>query len=218
MASTLISMHVISINLSLPKPFKVGNRDIATGIFKEAAQAATLTRLGFGGDQVGNPKHHGGPDQAVYVYSADDYAWWAEQLGFQLEPGTFGENLTLSTFGRDEVRIGERFKVGQTLLEVTAPRIPCATLAARMDDPGFVKRFRQARRPGFYARVLQTGQVQSGDPVERTPARTRYPSIGEVFDLWYEANPAPEALREVLLSPLAERARQYYRQQLESLA
>lgn len=211
-------MRVVSLNLSRPRPFKVGNRDIETGIFKEAVAAAELTALGFTGDQVGNPKHHGGPDQAVYVYSADDYAWWAEQLGFELESGTFGENLTLSTFGRGEVHIGDHFEVGQTLLQVTAPRIPCATLAAKMDDPGFVKRFRQARRPGFYARVLQTGLVQVGDPVERIPATTRYPSIAEVFELWYEASPAPETLRWVLLSPIAERARRYYSQQLASLA
>ncbi|MCX7802971.1 MAG: MOSC domain-containing protein, partial [Meiothermus ruber] len=152
-------------------------------------------------------EHHGGPDQAVYVYSAQDYDWWMEQLGEALLPGTFGENLTFSSFGAEPVRIGDRFRVGEVLLEITAPRIPCSTLAARMNDLEFVKKFRQAARPGFYARVLEAGRVQQGDPVQKIAAPTAFPTLADVFHLWYDKAPETARLRWILTAPLAERAR-----------
>lgn len=95
-----------------------------------------------------------GPDQAVYLYSTEDYAWWEGELGRRLEPGLFGENLTVSSFGSDELRIGDRFVVGDVVLELTSCRIPCDVFAARMNEPQWIRRFRDARRPGAYARRL----------------------------------------------------------------
>lgn len=83
-----------------------------------------IGRLGLLDDHIGDTRHHGGADQAAYLYSAEDYDWWAEQLGTALEPGTLGENLTLSSFGREAVHIGDRYRIGRVVLEVTSPRIP----------------------------------------------------------------------------------------------
>jgi MOSC domain-containing protein YiiM len=121
------------------------------------------------GDDQADRQHHGGPDQAVYAYARESYAWWEVELGVALAPGTFGENLTLEGIDVDGALIGERWSVGGpegVLLEVTAPRIPCSKLGKRMGDPRFVKRFAGARRPGAYLRILREGAVQAGDAVE----------------------------------------------------
>ncbi|AWR86428.1 hypothetical protein Mtai_v1c11860 [Meiothermus taiwanensis WR-220] len=201
------NMRLISINLGNPQPLQIGNRATTTGIYKNPTEAAQISTLGLVGDHISDQEHHGGPDQAVYVYSAEDYDWWMEQLGEALPPGMFGENLTFSSFGAEPVRIGDRFKVGEVLLEATAPRIPCSTLAARMNDPQFVKKFRQAARPGFYARVLEAGRVQQGDPIQKISAPAAFPTLSEVFHLWYDKAPEAARLRWILTAPLAERAR-----------
>ncbi len=107
----------------------------AQTIDKQPVTEADFGAGGVAGDTVANTRHHGGPDQAVYVYPDEDYAWWREQLGRRLPPGIFGENMTIAAAGADPVRVGDRLPVGETLLEVTAPRIPCSVFAARMGEP-----------------------------------------------------------------------------------
>jgi MOSC domain-containing protein YiiM len=210
-------MHLLSINLGNPQPLQIGDRATTTGIYKSPVEAVQISTLGLVGDHVDDQEHHGGPDQAVYAYSAEDYDWWMEQLGEALQPGTFGENLTFSSFGAEPVRIGDRFRVGEVVLEVSAPRIPCSTLAARMNDVEFVKKFRQAARPGFYARVLGSGRVQQGDPIHKIPAPTAFPTLTEVFHLWYDKTPEAAQLRWILTAPLAKRARGVYAERLQSI-
>ncbi|MGZ8782405.1 MAG: MOSC domain-containing protein [Gaiellaceae bacterium] len=200
-------MKVVSVNAGRAELMKVGARTVETGIRKAPVERGYLGELGLQGDVVANAKHHGGPDQALYLYSSDDYAFWAGELGSAPDPGTFGENLTLSSFGPDPVRIGERFRIGATLVEVTSPRIPCAVFATRMGEPSWVKRFAEARRPGLYARVLEPGEVEAGDPVERLPAGTGHPTVVELMDVWYDKDPDPERLERLLAAPLASRAR-----------
>ncbi|MCX7601671.1 MAG: MOSC domain-containing protein [Meiothermus sp.] len=209
-------MRLLSINLGRPRTLQMGTGATSTGIFKNPVEAAQVSTLGLSGDHVEDQAHHGGPDQAVYVYSAEDYDWWMEQLGEALAPGTFGENLTFSSFGEGPLRIGDRFRLGPVLLEVTAPRIPCATLAARMGDPGFVKKFRQAERPGFYARVLEEGQVQRHQSIQKMAASAHNATLLEAFNLWYDKTPEAERLRWVLAAPLAERARAVFVERLRS--
>ncbi|MBB6097463.1 MOSC domain-containing protein YiiM [Deinobacterium chartae] len=203
-------MQLVAVNLGLPRSLEVGQRSTTTGIFKQPVPGPVrVTALGLEGDAVMDAEHHGGPDQAVYVYSREDYDRWAEQLGEALEPGTFGENLTVSSFGPGPVRLGDRYRIGTALLEVTAPRIPCATLAARMNDLAFVKRFRQMRRPGFYARVLEEGTVTAGDAARRIPAAHDFVTLDEVFELFYDARPPEAALRRILEAPAALRLRRH---------
>ncbi|GEM82738.1 MAG: molybdenum cofactor biosynthesis protein [Meiothermus sp.] len=210
-------MRLLSINLGRPELLQIAQQTTTTGIYKNPIETAQVSTLGLSGDHVADQEHHGGPDQAVYVYSAEDYDWWMEKLGQALEPGTFGENLTFSSYGQGPVRIGDRFRVGPVLLEVSAPRIPCATLAARMGDPNFVKKFRQAARPGFYARVLEEGQVRHGQSIEKIAAPAQNATLLEVFDLWYDKTPDAARLRWILTAPLAERARAVYAERLKSI-
>ncbi len=211
-------MELISVNVGqeriVPKPRGVER----TGIYKLPVEApARVTALGLADDAVCDMKNHGGPDQAVYVYGGEDYRWWSHKLGHSLTPGTFGENLTVSGLESARACIGDRLSIGEVVLEVTAPRIPCKTLARRMGDPQFVKRFREAERPGLYCRVLREGSLQAGQTVayERAPA-----GAVRILDLFRDhyAPAADEAsVRRFLASPLAERARREQEERLEKL-
>ena len=162
-----------------------------------------ITSLGLPGDAICDVENHGGADQAIYLYGAPDYAWWSAELGWEVEPGTFGENLTIGGLESAQLQIGDCLHVGAVTLQVTAPRIPCSTLAARMGDPGFVKRFRAAERPGLYCRVLREGTVQVGDAVRSEPyAGLTIPAI-ELFRTFFISDMDAATLRRHLAAPLA---------------
>jgi MOSC domain-containing protein YiiM len=186
---------------------RIGAREVRTGIRKTPVGRGYASALGLSGDVVADEENHGGADQALYLYSLEDYEWWADELGGVPGPGTFGENLTLSSFGPEPVRIGDRYRVGAALLEVTAPRIPCSVFATRMEEDEWVKRFAAARRPGLYVRVLEPGEVADGDAVERLGDGETHPTVVDFMDAWYDAEPDPELLERLLASPLGERAR-----------
>lgn len=152
-----------------------------TAIDKRAVEGAVrVGRLGLFADVQADRKHHGGEDQAVYAYAAEDADWWAEQLGRDIPPGLFGENLRVSGLDVSNARVGERWRIGDTvLLEVTWARTPCMTFARWMGEErgGWVRRFSDARRLGTYLRVLTTGTVRAGDEIEVIPAPEGAPTI-----------------------------------------
>ncbi len=189
-----------------------------TGIFKMPAQGpVTVGREGLAGDYIADTEHHGGPDQAVYLYFIDDYAWWEKTLGRTLVPGTFGDNLTLSGLASADFAIGDRLAVGDVVLEVTAPRIPCNTLARRMQDASFVKAFRDAERPGAYCRVLKEGEVAAGMEVARSPyAGKRVTTVGMFRDHFVARTLDPSRIREVLAAPIAIRERKNWQAFLDA--
>ena len=118
------------------------------------------------GDDQADRRVHGGPDKAVYAYAAEDIAWWAGQLGRDLPPGMFGENLTVAGVDVTCAVVGERWAIGSVELEVCQPRFPCAKLGTRFGDLKMVKRFGEASRPGAYLRIVREGELGAGDPVE----------------------------------------------------
>lgn len=137
----------------------IGKTPVAGAVRIEGEQVA--------GDEQVDRRYHGGPDQAVYAYATEDAAWWARELGLDaIPPGRFGENLTTEGIDPNGALIGERWRVGPVLLEVTAPRIPCAKLGRVFPGTGIVRRFAAAGRPGAYLRILEPGEVTAGDPVE----------------------------------------------------
>ncbi len=142
---------------------------------------------GLSGDTIVDVDHHGGDDQAVYAYAREDLDTWAQELGVTLADGSFGENLTTVGLDITDARIGEQWRVGDhLLLQVTDPRIPCNTFAARMvqlggPDRGWQRRFTRGGRPGSYLRVLQPGSIQSGDPVVVTHRPSHGVTVGTVF-------------------------------------
>lgn len=158
-----------SVNVALPTPLQTAKGEVLSGIRKlPAAGRVTVRRLGLAGDGQGNPEVHGGPDKAVYVYSLDHYAPWSRELGrSDLAPGIFGENLTVEGMVETAVKIGDIYRFGTAVLQVTKPRAPCYKLVARMGLPDFQRTFLASGRVGFYCRVLEEGDVAAGDPVER---------------------------------------------------
>ncbi len=139
--------------------------------------------LGSGvvGDSIGSSKHHGGDSQAVYAFAREELDWWGRELGRDLPAGLFGENLTTYGIDVDAALVGERWRVGTTLLEVCGPRVPCATFAARMQEPHWVKRFADRGRTGAYLGVIEAGVIEPGDPivVEHRPEESF--TVPEVF-------------------------------------
>ncbi len=203
-------MRLVSVNVGKARP--IAAKSGRTGIYKRPhTEPVRVTKSGLQHDAICDTDNHGGPDQAVYIYGLPDYVWWSETLGKPLEPGTFGENLTMEGFESTEFNVGDRFFVGDTVLEVTAPRVPCVTLAVRMDDPAFVKRFRHAERPGVYCRVLQEGFVQVGDEVRLEPYKgdTWGEALGvlELFRHFYRPKLDEATLRRHLAAPIAVRDR-----------
>ena len=189
-----------------------------SGIYKISTTGSVqLTEEGLVGDVVSDSRHHGGPDQAVYVYGGDDYDWWNEQLLMAVEPGTFGDNLTISGLSCRDVSIGDRFTIGNSVeLQATAPRIPCATLGHRMGDKHFPVMFKKAERPGFYCRVINAGFVEQGLEVEHSPMQQEDPvSVLEMFHLYYDPQPDQDKVLKALNTPIAIRERRRLESKLD---
>lgn len=188
-----------------------------TGIIKTPVATAHIERLGMAGDAICDRKHHGGSDQAIYVYFADDYLWWADELDQSIAPGTFGENLTLGGIKGREIAIGDRFAMGPALLEVTYHRTPCMTFAARMGDPGWVRRFHRANRPGAYCRVLAPGAVEAGMDVGYEPYAGERVTVSELMALDGAREIDPAFMRRALATPIREKTRFKFETRLASL-
>ena len=162
-------MKIISINIGTAQKLP-GKHSGKSGIFKSPVEGPVLVDAeGLVGDAIVNRKHHGGVDQAIYLEGASDLAWWSSELGYPVVPGLFGENLVIDGVENQSIAVGDRFQCGPVLLEVTSPRIPCSTFAARMEDKLFVKRYTKANRPGAYCRVLAGGMIETGMDVVFTP-------------------------------------------------
>jgi MOSC domain-containing protein YiiM len=165
-----------SVNLGHPRPNP--HKDTGwTGIGKQPtlepvevrAPGPKTTGLGSGlvGDFIGDGKHHGGDEQAVYAFQREDLDAWERQLGRELSNGFFGENLTTVGLEVNQARLGERWRVGsEVVLQVTSPRIPCSTFRGWMGEKGWAKIFTAAGRPGAYLSVLAPGTIRAGDPIE----------------------------------------------------
>ncbi|CDZ48853.1 MOSC domain-containing protein [Neorhizobium galegae] len=150
----------------LGRPEKLPGKSFKTGIYKSAVNAAVMIdSLGLVGDAVCNTKHHGGEDQAILLEGSLTLDWWAAELGRDFPPGTFGENLTVEGLDNRDVAAGDRFHIGEVVLEASCARSPCNTLAVKMGDPKFLKTYTKAGRPGIYCRVVKPGMVSPGDPV-----------------------------------------------------
>jgi MOSC domain-containing protein YiiM len=162
-----MSARVVSVNVGRPSPLVTGKRVVQSAIGKTPVAGPVAARgVNLEGDDQADRSVHGGPDQAVYAYASEDAAYWAERLGRELPPGTFGENLTLAGLDVSGARIGERWRIGSVELRITGPRIPCFKLEARIGAPGFQKAFLRAGRPGAYLAIVDEGELQAGDAVE----------------------------------------------------
>lgn len=210
-------MHIVSINIGQRRRLEGRSFQGDTGIFKEpVAVPVTVGTLGLEGDVIVDGRHHGGPDQAVYLYRLEDYEWWSAELGRPLAPGTFGENLTVAGLEAPGLPIGTRLQFERVELEVSAPRIPCATLATRMDDPAFAKRFMRAERPGLYCRVLTGGALRPGEPFAALAPDGAPLTTIDLFRACHRKLESRE-LEGFLAVPIDERTRRDFQRQLDEL-
>ena len=151
-------------------PALVPGRKAKSGIYKHPVSGRVIIDAeGIAGDAVVNRKHHGGTEQAVYIEGALTLDWWEGELGRPLPPGTFGENIVIDGLDNRDVAAGDRFLIGEVVLEATSPRTPCAIFTAKMQDPGLARRYIAAARPGIYTRVIRPGVIGPDDPVAIQP-------------------------------------------------
>jgi MOSC domain-containing protein YiiM len=160
--------HLAFVNVGRPRQLAVRRgRPLMSAIGKApVAGRVRVEGVNLAGDDQADRRVHGGPDKAVYAYAREDAEWWGSQLGRELAPGMFGENLTTAGIEVTGALVGERWRVGTVELEVCQPRLPCAKLGLRFGDPTMVKRFAEAGRPGAYLRILREGELGAGDAIE----------------------------------------------------
>lgn len=196
-------MRVVSVNTGLPRKIDWQGTTIATGIFKEPVTGQVAVRAtNLDGDGQADLAVHGGESKAVYAYAAEHYEFWRRELpATEVPPGAFGENLTTEGLPEEDVRIGDRFRVGTATLVTTEPRLPCFKLGIRLGRPDIVERFLASGRTGFYLRVEQEGYVAAGDPIVRIGRDPRGVLLSEATRLHTTERGNVELIRRVLSVP-----------------
>jgi MOSC domain-containing protein YiiM len=211
-------MKLLSINIGKERQQQRKDYVETTGIYKTPVDMPVeIKSLGIDGDAICDTKNHGGVDQALYIYGGADYAWWSKEIGKELAPGTFGDNLTISDLESAEFNVGDYLHIGEVILQVTAPRIPCGTFATRMEDPHWVKKFRTAERPGLYCRIIKQGIVKAGDTVSVEKYTGETISIVEMYREHYNKSKSEESLRRHLNAPISVRERKDLEEELQKL-
>jgi MOSC domain-containing protein YiiM len=191
---------VISVNVGLPREVVWHGESILTSIFKTPVAGRIAVRHdNLRGDQQADLTVHGGPAKAIYVYPADYYAAWHEELpGMELPWGMFGENLTVSGLDDSTVRIGDRYSVGSVEVIVTQPRLPCYKLGLKFGRDSFLKQFLESGRTGFYLAILQQGGVGAGDAFVRTAREPEAVTVADVVRLYTRDRYDVEGLRRAV--------------------
>lgn len=188
-----MKVRVDALCAGLPQPFN--GAELSAIDKRPLAGPVAIRSFGIEGDMVADTKHHGGPDMAVHQYPHDHYAAWAEWLGGHelLEaPAAFGENIVATGMGEDEVLIGDRFRLGTALLEVSQPRKPCWKIEHRFGRKGMVARIIRQHDCGWYYRVVEEGEAQAGDSIERVEAGHEGWSVARVFAALYDPAHRPD--------------------------
>lgn len=177
---------------------------VLTSIFKKPVEGRVAVRKhNIAGDRQADLTVHGGPHKAVYCYPEEHYAFWSEQLpDTKLVFGNFGENLTTRGLTESVVQIGDQFRIGTAILQVTQPRMPCYKLGVRFGRADMVKRFWQSERPGIYFSVVEEGNLAAGDAIEKIAHVPDGVTVADVVALYKGTNRNPELLQRALRAPL----------------
>lgn len=197
-------MKVASVNVGNPTRVAVSGGTVLTSIFKSPVAGRVAVRTNnIAGDRQADLTVHGGPYKAVYCYPEEHYSFWSRQLpDVELVAGMFGENLTTQGLDEQTVLIGDRFRVGSAVLQVTQPRMPCYKLNIRFGRPDMVKRFWTSGRPGIYFSVVEEGALASGDGIEKVGAEIEGISVADVVALYRGKKTDSELLERALRAPL----------------
>src|SRR3954462_6413352 len=178
---------LLSVNVGMPKEVAWQGKTVFTGVFKDPVTGPCRVRkLNLDGDGQGDLAGHGGEQRAVFVYQIASYRYWANELGrSDFVHGPFGENFTIEGLSDDEVCIGDRYRIGSAVFEVTQPRVTCYRVGLRMNDARIPALLVSHRRPGFYFRVLEEGEVQAGDGIFKVASGDEQMAVAEVDALLY---------------------------------
>src|SRR5215468_3670070 len=199
--------RLLSVNLGLPRDIEWQGKTVHTAVWKTPVHGRRMTRrLNVDGDGQGDLAGHGGEHRAVFVYQIDSYRYWQQELGRDdFVYGQFGENFTVDGLPDDEVCIGDRYRIGEAVFEVTQPRVTCYRVGLRMNEPRMAALLVSHRRPGFYLRVLTEGRVQAGDEIVKVASGPEGISVAEMSALLYlpghPRDTVARALRIPALSP-----------------
>jgi ferredoxin-NADP reductase/MOSC domain-containing protein YiiM len=196
--------RLLSVNVGLPRDIAWQGKTVHTGIWKAAVEGARMVRrLNIDGDGQGDLNGHGGERRAVFVYQMDSYRYWQSQLGRNdFIYGQFGENFTVDGLSDAEVCIGDRYRIGGALLEVTQPRVTCYRLGIRMNEPEMAALVVKHGRPGFYFRVLEEGEVEAGDEITQVASGPERMSVSEIDALLYKPGHPRDQLERALRIPV----------------
>jgi ferredoxin-NADP reductase/MOSC domain-containing protein YiiM len=194
--------RLLSVNIGLPRDIEWNGRTVHTGIWKEPVGGrCRVRRLNLDGDGQGDKAGHGGEQRAVFVYQIESYRYWQEQLHrTDLVYGQFGENFTIEGLPDDATGIGDRYRIGSALFEVTQPRVTCYRVGIRMNEPRMPALLTSSGRPGFYLRVLEEGEVGSGDEIFKVGEAAERMTVAEINALLYSPDHSPERLQRALRS------------------
>ncbi len=197
-------MRILSVNVGKPRAVETPRGVVLTSIFKVPVAGRKAVR-GFNieGDQQADLTVHGGVSKAVYAYPWEHYDFWKSELGEELTPGNFGENLTTEGLLEEEVNIGDKFQVGSAVLRVTQPRMPCAKLALRFDRSDMVKRFWKSGFSGIYFAIDKEGDLEAGDAIERISSSRDAVSIADVLRLFKGESQDEELFERAMATPLS---------------
>ena len=201
-------MKVLAVSVGRPREAEWEGQTRTSGIWKTPVEGRVhLGRLNFDGDGQHDLRVHGGPSRAAYLYPAEHYDAWRRELpSLVLTPGAFGENLTVTGLREDEVRIGDQLAIGDAIVVVTQPRLPCTNLAMRLGQPDIIRRFTESGRFGFYLGVVREGSIGAGDSVAFSHREERSFNILEIATLYLDPQADPVLMRRAIeieaLSPL----------------
>lgn len=191
-------IKVFSLNVSTPQTQLYRGIAVLTAGHKTPVVSAMLRFTNFDGDRQADLKNHGGPDKAVCVYSFDHYSFWEATLGEKLEPGAFSENLTIAGLREAEVCLGDTFRVGEALVQISQPRQPCSKLAGKRGSKGLPGIIHETSFSGFYLRVLKEGAVKAGDPFELAARHPLGVTVEFANQVMYRQRIDVESLQRVL--------------------
>ena len=210
--------RLLSVNVGKPQDLTWHGRTVYTAVWKRPVQGPVQVRwLNIDGDGQGDLTGHGGENRAVFVYQIESYQYWQDQLGRDdFEYGQFGENFTVAGLGDDQVCIGDRYRIGEALFEVTQPRVTCYRVGIRMNDPQIPALLVSRHRPGFYLRVLREGAVQAGDDIVQVDSGPQAMTVAETDALLYlPGHPRKQLLRALQIPALSEGWRASFRAMLD---
>ena len=192
-------IELMYFSIGLPKSMKYGNdKELVTGICKQTTDEAFLTKDGFQGDGIADKRYHGGPDRAVCVYPYEHYSLWEKEFEKPLPPSNFGENLTVTNMLEKDVHIGDIFRLGEAVIQITQGRVPCSTITKRTNNPFLIKRMVQTGFTGYLCRVLEEGMVHKDSQIKLLEPHPKQVSILYGNQIYFHRQKDIVGLKKVL--------------------